>query len=320
MSGFWQGAWTGWRLAFSLLVFPGFLFSVVIGFVLSWVDRVVTARVQYRKGPPFVQPFADLFKLLLKQTIVPEGASRLVFLLAPMLGMISMTITAVLLFNVNLNPQGSFVGDLIVLVYLFALPPLGLIIGASASRNPLSAVGASREMTLYFGYELPFLLALVVPIIKTAQVSGGIWTIRLGHIVMAQQQAGPFLYSVSGVIAAVLVLLAVQAKLGLVPFDQAEAEQEIMTGVYAEYSGVALAMFKITRAMMLFLLPLFLITVLWGGFGDWWAILKFLAIVVLVILIRNTNPRLRIDHALRFFWLLLGGFGILAVILAYARL
>lgn len=320
MSGFWQGAWTGWRLAFSFLVFPGFLFSTVVGFVLSWVDRVVTARVQYRKGPPFIQPFADLFKLLLKQTIVPEGASRMVFLFAPMLGMISMTITAVLLFNVNLNPQGSFIGDLIVLVYLFALPPLGLILGASASRNPLSVVGASREMTLYFGYELPFLLALVVPIIKTAQVPGGIWTIRLGDIVMAQQQAGPFLYSLSGAIAAVLVLLAIQAKLGLVPFDQAEAEQEIMTGVYAEYSGVALAMFKITRAMMLFLMPLFLITVLWGGFGDWWAILKFLAIVVLVILVRNTNPRLKIDHALRFFWFLLGSFGILAVILAYARL
>lgn len=312
--------WTGWRLAFSFVIFPGFLFSVIVGFVLSWVDRVVTARVQYRKGPPFIQPFADLFKLLLKQTIVPEGASRLVFLLAPMLGMISMTITAVLLFNVNLNPQTSFVGDLIVLVYLFALPPLGLIIGASASRNPLAAVGASREMTLYFGYELPFLLALIVPIIKTAQVSGGYWTIRLGDIVMAQQQAGPFLYSISGVIAAVLVLLVIQAKLGLVPFDQAEAEQEIMTGVYTEYSGVALAMFKITRAMMLFLMPLFLVTVLWGGFGDWWAILKFLAVVVLVVLIRNTNPRLRIDHALKFFWFLLGSLGIIAVILAYAKL
>jgi len=224
------------------------------------------------------------------------------------------------LFNVNFNPSGSFVGDLIVLVYLLALPPLGLIIGASASRNPLSAVGASREMTLYFGYELPFLLALVVPIIKTAAVSGGIWTIRLGDIVAAQQVSGPFLYSVSGVIAAILVLLAIQAKLGFVPFDMAEAEQEIMTGVYAEYSGVALAMFKITRAMMMFLMPLFLITVLWGGFTDWWAILKFLLIVVLVILIKNTNPRFKIDHALRFFWFILGGLGIVAVILSFAKL
>jgi len=302
--------WTGWRLAFSLLIFPGFLFTVLVGFVLSWVDRLVTARVQFRKGPPFIQPFADFFKLMLKQTIVPEGASALVFLFAPMLGVIAMTVATVILWNASFGGSG-FVGDVLVLVYLFALPPLGLIIGASASRNPLAAVGASREMTLYFGYEFPFLLALLVPIIK----SGG--QVQLEALVAAQAGA-PFLGSVSGVIAAIIVLLVTQAKLGLVPFDTAEAEQEIMTGVYTEYSGVALAMFKLTRAMMMVVMPLFLVTVLWGGFASWWAILKFLAIIVLVVLIRNTNPRLRVDQALRFFWFGLGGLGIVAVILALA--
>lgn len=307
-------SWSGWGLAFNFLVFPGFLFSAVIGMVLTWVDRVVSARVQYRKGPPVFQPFADLFKLLLKQTMVPEGASKTVFLLAPMLGLVAMCLTSGLLFYVNFNPQGSFVGDLIVLVYLFALPPLALIIGASASRNPLSAVGASREMTLYFAYELPFLLALLVPIVK----SGG--TIRLGELIVAQQTGGPFLYSVSGVIAALIVLFTIQAKLGYVPFDMAEAEQEIMSGVFAEYSGAPLAVFKLTKAMMLFLMPLFMVTVFWGGFGDWWAILKFLLIVVLVVLMKNTNPRFRIDQALRFFWFILGVFGIVAVVLAFVRL
>ncbi len=306
--------WSGWGLAFKFIVFPGFLFSVVVGLVLTWVDRFVSARVQWRKGPPFYQPFADLLKLLLKQTIVPKGASKTIFLCAPILGMASMCITSVLLFYVNFNPQGSFVGDLIVLVYLFALPPLAIIIGASASRNPLSAVGASREMTLYFGYELPFLLAILVPVIK----SGG--AIRLGDLVTAQQAGGPFLYSVSGVIGALIVLASIQAKLGYVPFDMAEAEQEIMSGVFIEYSGVGLAMFKLMKAMMLFLLPLFLITMFWGGFADWWAIPKFLLIVVLIILIKNTNPRFRIDQALKFFWFLLGGFGILAVILAFSNL
>ncbi len=306
--------WTGWQLALAFLIFPGFLFTVVVGLVLTWVDRLVSARVQYRKGPPFFQPFADMLKLTIKQTIVPAGASKALFLFAPMLGLVSMCLVSVLLFYANFNPQGSFVGDLIVLVYLFALPPLALIVGASASRNPLSAVGASREMMLYLGYELPFLLALVVPIIK----SGG--SIRIGDLVLAQQAGGPFLYSVSGVIGAIIVLLVIQAKLGVVPFDAAEAEQEIMTGVYAEYSGMALAMFKITRAMMMVVLPLFLITLYWGGFGDWWAILKFLLIIVLVVLIKNTNPRLRIDQALRFFWFGLGSLGVVAVLLAFARL
>jgi NADH-quinone oxidoreductase subunit H len=305
---------TGWQLVFAFLVFPGVIFTSGVGLLLTWVDRFVSARVQWRKGPPVYQPFADMLKLLLKQTVVPEGASRVTFLFAPMLGFAAMCITAVLLFYVNFLPRGSFVGDLIVLVYLFALPPLATILGASASRNPLSAVGASREMVLYLGYELPFLLALSVPLIHT----GGM--IRLGDLVIFQQANGPFLASWSGVIAAVIALICIQAKLGYPPFDMAEAEQEIMSGVLIEYSGAPLALFRLTKAMMLFLLPCFLVTVFWGGLASWWAILKVIAVVVLVILIKNTNPRFKIDHALRFFWFILGALGIAAVILAFMKL
>jgi NADH-quinone oxidoreductase subunit H len=305
---------TGWKLAFAFVVFPGFAFTAFVGLVLTWVDRFVSARVQWRKGPPVYQPFADMLKLLLKETVIPAGASKATFLLAPILGFAAMCVTAVLLFYVNFFPQGSFVGDLIVLVYLFALPPIAIIIGASASRNPLSAVGASREMTLYLGYELPFLLALAVPVIRT----GG--AIRLGDLVLAQQAGGPFLYSVSGAIAAVIALICIQAKLGYPPFDIAEAEQEIMSGVLIEYSGVPLAMFRLTKAMMFFLMPCFLVTVFWGGLTSWWAILKLLAIVVLIVLIKNTNPRFKIEHALRFFWFILGALGIAAVMLVFMKL
>jgi len=305
---------TGWKLAFAFVVFPGFAFTAFVGLVLTWVDRFVSARVQWRKGPPVYQPFADMLKLLLKETVIPAGASKATFLLAPILGFAAMCVTAVLLFYVNFFPQGSFVGDLIVLVYLFALPPIAIIIGASASRNPLSAVGASREMTLYLGYELPFLLALAVPVIRT----GG--AIRLGDLVLAQQTGGPFLYSVSGAIAAVIALICIQAKLGYPPFDIAEAEQEIMSGVLIEYSGVPLAMFRLTKAMMFFLMPCFLVTVFWGGLTSWWAILKLLAIVVLIVLIKNTNPRFKIEHALRFFWFILGALGIAAVMLVFMKL
>jgi NADH-quinone oxidoreductase subunit H len=100
----------------------------------------------------------------------------------------------------------------------------------------------------------------------------------------------------------------------------AEAEQEIMSGVLIEYSGAALAVLRLTKAMMFFLLPLFLVTVYWGGLTSWWAIGKFLAIAVLIILIKNTNPRFKIEHALRFFWFILGTLGIAAVILAFAKL
>jgi NADH-quinone oxidoreductase subunit H len=165
-------------------------------------------------------------------------------------------------------------------------------------------------MTQYFAYELPFLIIMASIILK----AGG--SIKFGDIILAQQASGPFLYSISGVIGAIVILLSTQAKLGFVPFDIPEAEQEIMAGPYIEYSGVALAMYKVVRAMMLFLLPLFLISVLWGGFGNWWAIPKFLLIVVLIILMKNTNPRVRIDQALRFFWLGLGVLSVIGLVLA----
>ncbi len=298
------------RILFSYLIFPGFLFTAVVGLFLTWIDRKVTARIHWRVGPPWYQPYADFLKLLLKETIVPEGSSKILFLLAPFLGLVAMSILAVMLFSMNFNPSGTFVGDLIVMVYLLALPPLGIMIGGSASKNPLAGVGVSREMTQYFAYELPFLITIAAVILKAEG------SVRFGDIVLAQQAGGPFLYSISGVIGAVVILLSTQAKLGFVPFDIPEAEQEIMAGPYIEYSGVALAVYKIVRAMMLFLLPLFLISLLWGGFADWWAIPKFLLIIVLIVLMKNTNPRIKIDQALKFFWLGIGALSIIGLVLA----
>lgn len=297
------------KILFYYFIFPGFLFTAIVGMFLTWVDRKVSARVQMRVGPPWFQPYADFFKLLLKETIVPEGGSKILFFLGPILGLLSMTILSVMLFYMNFSSTSSFAGDLIVMIYLLALPPIGVIIGGSASKNPLASVGASREMTQYFAYELPFLIATAGIVLK----AGG--TIKFGQIIEAQRSAGPFLYSISGIIFAVIMLLVVQAKLGYAPFDTPEAEQEIMAGPYIEYSGVGLAMYKITRAMMLFLLPIFMISLLWGGIGDWWAILKFLLIIVLIIVIKNTNPRLRIDQTLKFFWIFIGILAIIGVIL-----
>ncbi len=316
---FWM---SGWRL---VIAFIGTVIIVPIaGLILTWVDRFVSARVQWRKGPPFYQPFADILKLLLKQTVVPGGAARTVFLFAPLVAMASMSVVALMLFfshfGLVINQRTSFLGDIIVLLYLFALVPIAFIVGASASRNPVAAVGASREMTLYIGYELPFVLAILVPIVKVVQKWDVASALRIGGLIAYQQQYGPFLYSISGIIAGIIILFVIQAKLGYVPFDIPEAEQEIMSGVLVEYSGAPLAGFKITRAMMFVLLPIFMITLLWGGIGDWWAILKFLAIVVLVVLMKNTNPRLRVDQALTFFWFILGPLGIIAVVLAFIGL
>ncbi|GAG47056.1 unnamed protein product, partial [marine sediment metagenome] len=127
--------------------------------------------------------------------------------------------------------------------------------------------------------------------------------------------------SASGVIALIVAIVCMQAKLGLVPFDIAEAETEIIGGPIIEYSGAPLAVFKLTKAMLLFTVPIFLIVAFMGGISvhGWsllWGILKYVALLLIIVLIRNTNPRLRIDQALRFFWGHMTVLAVAAVVLA----
>lgn len=298
------------RLFFNYLIFPGFLFSAVIGLMASWVDRKVTARIQWRVGPPWYQNFIDIVKLLGKETIVPEGAKS-TFLLAPFLGLLSAVLVSAILGKGILMPSESFVGDLIVVLYLLIIPAISLIIGASSSRNPLASIGASREMKLVLAYELPFILAIIAVIIKSAGV------VQIGSILTHQINNGTNLAAWSGLLAFIVAIFCMQAKLGFVPFDMSEAEQEIMAGALIEYSGLPLAIFKLTRAVLLYTMPLLLITLFWAkDLSPLSLIVKYIALLAVVILIKNTNPRLRIDQAMRFFWGPLTILATIAVILA----
>ena len=293
------------KLLFNYLIFPGFLFSAVIGLLAGWVDRKVTARIQWRVGPPWYQNFADIVKLLGKETIVPQGA-KLTFLLSPFLGLLSVILVAAIL-GVSLRlPQESFIGDLIVILYLLIIPAISIIIGASSSRNPLASIGASREMKLVLAYELPFILSIIAIIIKSQGI------IQIGSIINHQINFGSNLASGSGFLAFIVAILCMQAKLGLVPFDASEAEQEIMGGALIEYSGLPLAIFRLTKAILLYTMPLLLIILFLGkDISPLFIIGKFTLILVMIILIKNTNPRVRIDQAMKFFW---GPVTLLAVI------
>ena len=90
-----------------LLVFPGILFTAVLGLVTSWIDRKVTARVQMRVGPPFLQPFYDVVKLMIKETSVPEGASRALFLSAPLFGFAAVSLASMLIWRAMLLPGAA---------------------------------------------------------------------------------------------------------------------------------------------------------------------------------------------------------------------
>ena len=297
-----------------LIVF-GFGLTAVLGLFACWIDRKVTARVQYRAGPPLLQPAIDIVKLMGKETVIPLSAFKPLFLAAPLISLSGVVAVSTLLWVTVFRPQALFTGDVIVVVYLLAVPSLGIILGGLASGNPLAALGASREMKLVLAYELGFVIALFVPIIHAG------YSLTLPAIAAHQQEAGAFVLRLSGVLAFVVILLCSQAKMALVPFDIAEAETELVSGPLVEYAGPALALFHLSKNMLLAALPLFLILMFLGGvslqgFGLLWAALKLIAIVAVLTVIRNTNPRVRIDQALRFFWGPITAVALIAVVLA----
>jgi NADH-quinone oxidoreductase subunit H len=294
---------------FWILIFPGFLFTVVLGMVACWIVRKVSALVQWRVGPPLFQPFYDIMKLMGKEILIPQDAQRTVFLAAPLVGLAGVLLLSTILWRTAFA-QTAFVGDVIVAIYLMVLPSLALILGSSASASPHATIGTSREMKLVMGYELPLVLAIVIVIIKT----GG----QLNLAAIAEYTPA---LSISGMLAFLAALLCVQAKLGFVPFDIAESETEVASGVIMEYSGALLAAWKVMHAMMLVALPLFLVMVFLGGFGTagWHLVAgigKYVLVLVLLILIKNTNPRVRIDQAMKFFWVYCGITLAVAVVLA----
>ncbi|MBN1482949.1 NADH-quinone oxidoreductase subunit H [candidate division KSB1 bacterium] len=298
---------------FYLLVFPGLLFTGTLGLVVGCVDRKVSARFQFRVGPPFLQNFNDFFKLLGKETIITKEAVASLFISAPfiafsMIVLVSAMIGTAMFFGV------SFGGDVIVVMYLLMLYSVMVILGGACTGNVYSSIGAGREIKLLLADELAFILVLLVPIVKSGYV------LSLDGILAAQQD-GLFIGSASGIIAFIVGILCIQAKMTLTPFDIPEAETEIVDGPFMEYSGPPLAFWKLSHLMMWVTFPFLLILLFWGGFnlsglGILWAILKYLLIVVVMIIIKNTNPRVRIDTALNFFWKYATPLALIALILA----
>ncbi|HUT75698.1 MAG TPA: NADH-quinone oxidoreductase subunit H [Armatimonadota bacterium] len=263
--------------------------------LLEGVIRKLKARIHSRQGPPIIQPYLDLLKLLGKEDLRSTGS--LMFRAAPVLVMAAVLLVALLI------PMGAGVplggsSDLIVLLYILTLAGVGVMLVAFASGSPYAAVGGSREMMMMLTTEPVMAVALVVAALKAG-------TLRFDGMVAWQLAHHPY---VSTVIAGAAFFLALQAQAGKLPFDIAEADQEIMGGPFIELSGPRLALMKWCFHMRLLLFSVLLVQVFvpWPDLGA--AALNVVAtlakafvVVVLVGLIDVVNPRLRIDQSMTYF-------------------
>jgi NADH-quinone oxidoreductase subunit H len=282
---------------------------MVIDILLVWVERKVVARFQDRLGPnrlgPFglIQPFADIIKLLIKEDITPHGADRVVYNLAPILSLMSVLLLwaivplAPVIFGVDLN-----VGALYIIA-TGAIGTLAIIMAGWASNNKYALIGAFRQVAVLVSFEVPMIATMLIPTILAGSMG-------MNAIIRAQD----VWYVVLAPMAAVIFIIAAIAELGRAPFDLNEAESEIVAGFHIEYTGMKFGLFYAGELLHAF------------TFGGFWAILFFggyrffgleqlgplfaAAILIgkalfgywVIMWVRYTVMRVRIDHMLAFNW------------------
>lgn len=307
----------------SVLLFPGGLFALLFGLALKGADRRVAARLQGRVGPPLAQPVFDLVKLGFKRTMVPlTVASVSVFLAAPLVGLVAMLFAAALIPVPGLGIPSPELGNLLVLVYLLAIPGVALMVAGSASGSSYGAIGFSREMALMLAYEGPIVLVVAAVALRTGAAEGQVAVFSLAEIVRHQQIHGANLFDPVLWPAALAFVFFYPANLGIIPFDIPEAETEVLEGPLVEYSGPALGLFKMMSAVKAVVvlglgLALFFPIAPAGPLGlVVWAFEMLVLMLVGVTTVRVGIGRMRIDQAFAFFlkWPLLAALASLAVV------
>ncbi|HEY5271022.1 MAG TPA: NADH-quinone oxidoreductase subunit NuoH [Anaerolineales bacterium] len=326
IAGWMRGLLTGWGLPDGLttviIYFIGItvliVFAMTLDILLVWVERKVVARFQDRIGPnrigPFglIQPFADIIKLIIKEDITPAGADKLLFNLGPVLAIASVIILWAILplsakiFGVDLNVA------VLYLVAAGALGTLSIIVSGWASNNKYALLGAFRMVANMISYEIPMVVVLLIPTIlaDTMSVQG-----------ITQAQSGMW-FAILSPLALIIFLISAIAELGRSPFDLNEAESEIVAGFHIEYTGMKFGLFYAGELLHAFTFGGFIAVLFFGGYGGFFGLEKigffswlnnpFVQAVVflakamfgywVIMWIKYSMPRIRIDHMLAFNW------------------
>ncbi len=306
-------------------IFPGALFSTLVGLFAVWFERKLFARVSLRIGPLHVgrvagllQLVADAVKFLSKERIIPEGVNKPLFVLMPCLALVlSLLLYAFLPFGAGWVIFPSDIG-LLLFFLVAALTPVPIVLAGYASRSKYPFIGMSRMALQLFAYEIPLFLALLGVVLAAG-------SLNLERIVEAQL-AVPF--AVTQVLGFIVFMVTMLAETERLPFDIPTAEGEIVFGWQTEYSGVyflmiQLAMFEKVLAFCFLAAIIYL-----GGWigppipgfpetisAPFWVILKALLVFTFVALLRGVYPRLTIEKVLDLGWRYLIPLGLVNLIL-----
>ncbi|HBR14791.1 MAG TPA: NADH-quinone oxidoreductase subunit NuoH [Candidatus Omnitrophica bacterium] len=284
----------------------------VLGFVffsamfLVWWERKVSALIQNRVGPMVVgwhgtlQTVADSVKLLLKENIVPSGVDKLIWWLAPFFVVVPPVMAFVTLpFGKSMIVRDLNVGVLYV-ASMTAICVLGIFMAGWGSSNKYSLLGGMRAAAQIISYEIPLLLSSVLVVMETG-------TLSLQGIVEAQAH-GWFILKPHLAIAFLIYLIAATAEVNRCPFDIPEAESELGAGYHTEYTGMKFAMFFVGEYTSFFIVAAMATTLFLGGWqGPFlpsfvWFLIKTYGIIFVLMWVRWTLPRVRMDQMMSFAW------------------
>ena len=296
----WPGNfWAHW-IVWSVFILA-FVLLFVIGFI--WFERRAMARMQARLGPnragPFglLQPFADAIKVLIKEDIIPACADKPVHYLAPIIAFVP----TLMIFAVVPFQNGALLADLnIGVLYVAAISSvsaIGVFMAGWGSNNKYTMLGAMRNVAAVISYEIPVILSLAAVVLLTGSMS-------LNKIVLAQNI--PFILMQP--LAFLIFFMAGSAEINRAPFDLLEADSEIVAGFHTEYSGMKFALFYLVEYAEALAMAAIVATVFLSGWRGpllppWlWFLIKVIAVFFVIVWVRTTVPRVRIDQLMAFSW------------------
>ena len=283
-------------------------FVLIVDIMLVWIERKIVARFQDRFGPnrvgPFgiIQPIADVIKLLIKEDILPVGVDKFIFNIAPIIALATVLLLwAVIPFAPTILGADINVAVLYV-VAIGSIGTLGIIMAGWASNNKYALLGAFRTVAQMIAYEVPMMIALLVPVLLARSMG-------MQTIVTAQSTWYIFIVP----LAAIILFISSLAELGRTPFDISEAESEIVAGFHIEYTGIKFGLFYAGELLHALTVSALIATLFLGGWrgpfvdqvpilGAVYLFIKAFLVYYLIMWVRYSFPRVRIDQMLGFNW------------------